>query len=680
MKHHLDIHTIGFRRKMITCPNDYQRNSEDVENLQYLLMRFGYILSSEAADKLACSETLFIEQYANSITELLEEMIGSSRGYTLLDIYELDIPHVRTSLQSHIDLIYIDKFEVKAASKEGLLTEEFTHFTVIEYATETEFKSIFTNLVMANTSITPTDFKIVEWFAETYGSNNIMPKEIPFKENLCMLAALMMDVPVKTSTDVLRIAMYLSNGHTELRIPKKMIRKNAWSSFLSVNPEREKFKFKSFTRVQRKYLLGLLNEVAQEKEMVLKIGIWLRLGERIHPGDYKNKFPRAYKAYFNLRNNPVYSWYSDLNKEMSKGLERGLDKLSERPGEFARRLDALIRNSSTDKTELILTKFTGAASKVSSKVLWELYSHFNKRSIKATNRFINIPGARRPVSLDVLEPMDEELVDRILHTILEILKDRFAELDPLGNVYIDEELKKIPIPTNMRTLSDSLHTYIRGTKIPLHPKKNILRMFLYWEAGVDLDLSATFYKEVNKLVCSYSYTKPTKYISHSGDVIPSKKGKWREFIDINLNENKYDHAILTVRNFSGGSLSSTGAKAGIASFDSAFPSENWLASAVETSYNLDGEGSSTILLAIDFKKREWLLIDQDQSGIPVECMQDSSLLLSHFMDEPKLSAYDVMELHASSRGHQVTNKEEADILFMYNDFSTSYEKLVTYML
>jgi hypothetical protein len=682
MNKHLNIHAIGFRRNMITCPDQGQKNREEVENLQYLLMRFGYVLSEQAATELAKADTLFIEQYSEAVNELLEFMIGSKRGYTLQDIYELEIPGVRTSFQSYLALLYTNKFDPKKVEAEKVFTEEHTILKVIDYANIDKFKSIFTKLVAINTAITPIDFAIVEWFAGMYGSENVMPKEIPFKENLCMLAALMMDVPVKTSTDVLRIAMYLSNGHTELRLPSKLVRTSSWSTALSPNPERDKFKFKSFARAQRRYLLGLLDTVAQEKEMVLKIGQWLRLGEKLHPGDYKGKFPRAFTAFDNLRNNPVYSWYSEVNKAFNRGLDYGLIKLSERPGEFGRRIDALLRNNTGEDRGKVLTKFTEVASKISSKVLWELFTHFSNRTTQKTSRFITIPGARRPTALPILEPMKATLVDEVQMAIFEGLKTKFKDLDPLGAVYLDEKLKDIPAPTNMRTLNDSLHAVVRGTRIPLDKEKKVLRMFMYWTAGVDLDLSAAFYKDGGKTKrhCAYTEVKPTPYIKHSGDVRPSQKGEWREYIDIKLDENEFDYAILSVKNFNGGPMNTQGGKAGIAEFDNDSPGDGWLAKAVTTAYATESQSSTIVLLAIDFKNMEWILIDQDQAGVPIAAMQDSTALLEYFITEPTLSVYDILKMHVEVRGNQVTEIEDAEVVWLYDEFCTSYEKVAGYML
>lgn len=53
--------------------------------------------------------------------------------------------------------------------------------------------------------MTEQDKETVAWLIDTYGGQRTLPKVIPFKETLCILAANGLEVPVKTLTDVLRV-------------------------------------------------------------------------------------------------------------------------------------------------------------------------------------------------------------------------------------------------------------------------------------------------------------------------------------------------------------------------------------------------------------------------------------------------------------------------------------------
>ena len=666
----------------MTCPDDGQNNYEEATLLQHMLMTFGYVMTEKAFEMIRKVDTIFIDTYSKDIEALLEEMIGTKRGKVLSELYpQMLAGEVTTSIRSFLDLLWNP--EKGTTPVEAVYNH--TVFNKIDFCTEEQFKDIFTSLVQINTVLTGKDFETVEWFAKEYGDDNNMPDIIPFKENLCLLAALKMKVPVKTSTDVLRIAVYLSTGSTNLALPPKMIRTCSWSSRKEENPEYDKARFCKFNRAGRRYLLSLLEEVADVSEMVLRRGRWIRLGEILHPGDYAKAYPKAFKAFNKLRNEKVTSWYSALNKCFDNSLKAGISFLQQRPGEYARRIDALLRHYPED-TNKVLAGFREIASKISSKVLWELYTHFSNRDTMQEYRSIQVRGARARTMLPTLEPFSQKLVDDVQRTILMSFADRFEKLEDLGAVWIDEDLKKIPAPTNMDTLNDTLNVTVRGTRMPLSADKKLFRPYIYWTAGVDLDLSMTFVgpnaKAGNRktAVCSYSSTTPFDGVKHSGDVIPRTKGEWREYIDVNLDNIPYKYGVMTVRNFEGGSLDAVGAIVGIAEFDRATSGNEWLAKAVKNSFKMTSKGGNLVLLAIDFTTREWILIDEDQEGIPVEVRQDMTKYITYALEDPKLSAYHILKMHAEARGKVVTEVEDADTIFKFEDFSTSYEKIAVYML
>lgn len=669
---------IAFRKGFITCPDNAQDNKNEAALLQHMFLTYGYVLTEEAFNQVCKSDPAFIKTYHQEIEVVLEDYIGKTKGKTLSDLVEqLGSGQITTSLLSFFDLIWGKEGDITPV--EAIYNTKI--FNEIKYFTEEGFMGIFTSLAQINAALTPDDFKTIEWFTKEYGNKNRMPDTIPFKENLCMMASLGLDVPVKTSTDVLRIAVYMSTGTSFINLPPKMIRLNAWSRELSTNPRYEDAKFKKFNRKDRRIILALLDKVANPREMVLKRNRWIKLGEILHPGDYSSAYPRAYKAFDKLRNTDVKSWYSDVDAAFADSFEIGLSVLSGRPGEFGRRLDALLRNNPKYRDQVLLA-FKECGRKISSKVLWELYTHFRNRDMPNQYRSVKIAGARSAVPLPVLPAMHTDIVEEVLNTILEIFFNKFADMDALGAVYIDEELKKIPLPTDMRTISSTLRVSVRGSRLPLEVGKTVFRPFIYWTAGVDLDLSMTFMnegKDSRRLVCSYGNTRPAAFVKHSGDVIPHTKGEWREYIDINLKDNPYQYGILTVRNFRGTTLEDVGALVGFAEFDGR-PNGDWLAKAVGNSFKVSSQGSNVVLLAVDFKTNEWILIDQDQAGIPAEIQNDSSAYLEHVIAEPKISVYDLLRMHAEARGTHVTEIENSDTVFKFEDFCLSYEKVAGLML
>jgi hypothetical protein len=512
-----------------------------------------------------------------------------------------------------------------------------------------------------------------------------MPKSIPFKETMCKLALYGFKVPVKTPTDVLRIAKYMSTGKTDLIIPHKVIRANAWTTQRVANPEYENSKFKKFTRKERRYLLSLIDEVANISEMVLKRGQWLRLGEILHPGEYKKQYNNAFRAFYALRNKKVVSWYSSLEKGFKISLEQGIEVIKQRPGEFARRLDALLRNNPFH-LQYILDEFTLVSNKVSNKVIFELIAHFQKRSTENVRK-IKVGESRKFVTLPTLPIFHQQIVDKVVTHLFAILSDKFTQKESLGKVYIDEKLKNIVLPLSMKGVSFSTRPTVRGSKMPLEAGKKVLRAYVRWTAGVDLDLSVQLANTSNSkgfsTTCSYHKLRPCRGIQHSGDVIPRHVGKHAEYVDIELDKIPYEYAMLEVRNFAGGELKNVGAAFGF--MEREFPEENleWYPKTITSSYVLDGAGTNVCLALIDIKKREWMLIDEDKHGIPISFGNDIEGFIDQYAKLPDFSVYHLLELHAKARGEIATDKDIAegaiDTEFKFEDFTTTYETAYKFM-
>ena len=100
-------------------------------------------------------------------------------------------------------------------------------------------------------------------------------------------------------------------------------------------------------------------------------------------------------------------------------------------------------------------------------------------------------------------------VQNDINTIIGEFKNKFSKLPELGKIYIDEDLKKVPLPFAIRSINTSVKTYVRGTRIPFNPDAKVIRPFIHWfdEFGYeDLDLSAGFYTKGLKQVTHISYT------------------------------------------------------------------------------------------------------------------------------------------------------------------------------
>ena len=129
----------------------------------------------------------------------------------------------------------------------------------------------------------------------------------------------------RTATDVLRLAVALSGGDVSLATATQ---------------------FRSFTRAERRSAAGPARRQPNATEDMLRWkGRWIRLGERLHPGEYARQYPQAAEAFRILRNDVPFPTF---NRRVEAALaqrqaQEAVERLRTRAGDFARRLDHLLR-------------------------------------------------------------------------------------------------------------------------------------------------------------------------------------------------------------------------------------------------------------------------------------------------------------------------------------------------
>jgi len=676
---------IALQKGLVCSPNDGMDNRIAVGTVQSHLMQYGYMLDEDAFFALAKADLSFIEKFNDEVITHLKEVLGGKRNFEPLYKNFPEEVMSKSDFELYMNAIMHywshGTWEPSTVTYEKPIKFEKIKYNLIKYGDEKRFAKIFTDLVSVNTSLTPQDLEIVKWFV-TNGGKLVFPEVIPFKENLCTLAGMGIEgLPVKTSTDVLRIAVHLSGGDISLpKVPSSKVRGNRWSRELVANVAREKFKFKKFTRKERKYILSLLEQTnCDPKEMVLKDQRWIRLGEVLHPGEYKALFPKSFDAFNKIRNEKVKSWFALLNEGFAKGLDNGLRVLSQRPGEFARRIDWLVRTYPKD-IELILKYFGLAVMNTSNKVLFEVYTHFENRLTPKTGRSIMVKGSRKRTPLPNLPAIPSEIVEAIHSKIFETLRNKFSKQESLGNCWIDEELKKIPLPTNMRSMNFSTKPTVRGQRVPLNnPEAKVIRPFVHWmdkHGSEDLDLSVTFIGDRKVEVLSYSNLRVGQSC-HSGDV-RHRQGPCAEYIDIVVEDalaNGHKFAVVDVRNFNGRGLNTVETAFGIMEREHPTSNKAWLPETIANCQSLESQSTNTLICIIDLVTREYIMLDIDTEGTTYARgdIKKTLEMVKHYSELPKVSVYDLVLLHVEGRGKQVTLDENVDTYFKYEDFCYSYE-------
>lgn len=661
-----------------------------VMSVQSELMQLGYMLNVDVLNYMTTCAKVDVIGFHNDVLDNIRKDLGISKGKAqpFWNNFPNDVMSMsEAELWWHQTVHYISNGSYLPTNiqSERQVAFEKGSYTTLSLGSEDKFMNIFTDIVSVNQSLSPGDREIMEWFVK----NNIkviLPDVIPFKENLCTLYALGLPVKVNTVTDVLRIAVHMSGGDISLPAIKPIL-VSSWSKTYKKDP---KFMFKKFSKTEVKRLLKTLNNSnCDATEGILYAERWKRLGEILHPGSYKKAYPKAWDFFYKVRNKTVRSWYSKLNSEFESSLFDGLDVLVQRPGEFARRLDWLLRTNSNNQNNLdvILNTMYTVLPKVSNKVLYELYGHISQRNVEK-KRSIMIKGARKRTELPTLPALDANVIEAVQNTIKAVLKNKFLALPGLGNVFLSEDLKKIPIPTNLRSMNPSSKPIMRGQRVKMgNGDAKVIRAYTHWydtHGNQDIDMSAYFVGLGKHKIISWncSHSEPEGYFS--GD-IRCRQGSCAEYIDIvfkNALKNGFKYVILTVHNFQGGTLAEM-EDCVFGYMEREHPSANEIFKPNTTvnSVRLMSPASTSIPVVIDLETQEYIYMDIDVSGIPVQSANADSILdaISYYTEEPKFSVYDLLKLHIEARGKEVSEVENADLVLDIDKFSTSFVEIMKWM-
>ena len=401
---------------------------------------------------------------------------------------------------------------------------------VIDLGTFDDVKAIFAALARSKSPYSQEDREDVAAFMSQHRDHvaALLPDAIPSKENLAVIAAACLKTPcisnarldgfVRTATDVLRVAVALSGGDVSLA---------------------EATKFGSIPRATRRRLLGWLEQVPNRLEDLQRwSGRWIRLGERLHPGESAERFPQTAADFAALR---AGRRADSFNSRVEAALEqrdhaRAVTVLRERPGEFARRLDVLSRGDAD--AGAAIDAFAACADAVSTPVLLQVMTHFRHRGSPRDLRVFFPKGlvANLFAVPDRVPPLGPGAATRIVGICEDALFRRFASLSPLGSCYLDPALSRYLVPFSQRSAAKSLRTIVRGSRLPL-PECSTLRFFLWWRNGksrVDVDLSAAMYAADFGYIDTLAYYNLKNFgAHHSGDIVDAPNGA-SEFIDVDL--------------------------------------------------------------------------------------------------------------------------------------------------
>lgn len=377
---------------------------------------------------------------------------------------------------------------------------------------EEEGKALYALLAGTRVPLSETDMVYLKALAGRYTD----PVETVIREVRATINAVRVDMglslDVGSPTDVLRVAVALSGGDVSLATNTR---------------------FKSFPKRVRRILMAGLDGVSGSHDslaMALQhTEQWKRLGEKIHPNEFKGH--ENAKAVFKTVHGqtPVRSYAARVETIFKEGSHKEiLQVLSENPGGLFRNLDRAL----TAGVKGLLPVLQATIGKVSGRVLISVHEHLTNRLLETKARMFR----NRAGKAWVQDETRDVLTVREVGPILTLLEGEIARRLPvIPNLVVDPAVRGVALPLSEKNKGTGFGTLPRGSRIPV--THDIVRFFCYWkEKGqrTDYDLSVLLLDENFQVAsyCSWTQLRDGAMV-HSGDITSAPEGA-SEFIDVDL--------------------------------------------------------------------------------------------------------------------------------------------------
>lgn len=670
-----------------------EKNKQIVATMNKNIEVFGYTMSEALFDKLVHMKAKSREVVYDILVNGLKEITGADKVYNPM------YPNFPESVMKKDDFELYFNAIVHYWSFGTLLPYEekeeraplfnTAKVKVLEAGSFNDLNDIFNNLCASKTSLSKNDVDDMIFILNSVKVT--LPDEIPFKENAACVCRLLVDTGVdtdgslckkyvKTATDILRLITAMSDGDVSLA---------------------ENTKFRNLKRSERRIIMNLLVGCGNAAEdMNRYAGRWIRVGEKLHPGEFaKNeRYTKVVQAFGVIRNDgKIQSFAGKVDAAVASGdVNAVVSLLKKRPGEFARRIDFLLRTFDKDADrKTVIMGFASVAKDVSSTVLLQVREHFINKLNGNDDMRVFFPKGNLARSYYVknnkTETVSEDAMKMVIAVCESALVNIYGNREFLGKVYIDEALKNYTVPFSLRSAGKTMTAVSRGSRIAIDDSAKIIRPFIWWtntkDNIIDVDLSiAVFADDWNCLEhVSYSNLESSRFgICHSGDITnggPVDGEGVAEFIDLDIEKALSAgarYAVFNVYNFSNENFSKMEHAAfGFMTRNDMKIGEIFEPSTVKQRMDLASATTTCIPVIFDLKERVFVWCDMaltadhvraGYGGINVESNLPSVVVTCKaIVDVKKPNLYDLFTFNATARGVITDNPDEADIRFGLDD-------------
>lgn len=670
-----------------------EKNKQIVATMNKNIEVFGYTMSEALFDKLVHMKAKNREVMYDALVNGLKEITGADRVYNPMypnfpesvmekDDFELYFNAIVHYWSFGTLLPYEEK-------KERVPLFNTAKVKVLEAGPFDDLNDIFNNFCASKTSLSKSDVDDMVFILNS--AKVTLPDEIPFKENTACICRLLVDTGVdtdgslcrkyiKTATDVLRLVTAMSDGDVSLA---------------------ENTKFRNLKRGERRIIMNLLAGCGNAAEdMSRYAGRWIRVGEKLHPGEFaKNeRYTKAVQAFGVIRNDgKIKSFAGRVDAAVASGdVNTVVSLLKKRLGEFARRIDFLLRTFDKDADrKAVIMSFASVAKDVSSTVLLQVREHFINKLDGSDDMRVFFPKGNLARSYYVKNNKTKTIPEDVMKMVIAVCESTLVNIygnrEFLGKVYIDEALKNYTVPFSLRSAGKTMTAVSRGSRIAIDDSAKIIRPFIWWtntkDNIIDVDLSVAVFADNWDCLEHVSYTnlKSSRFgICHSGDITnggPVDGEGVAEFIDLDIEKALSAgarYAAFNVYNFSDENFSKMEHAAfGFMTRNDMKSGEIFEPSTVKQ--RMDLASATTTCIPVIFDLRERVLIWCDMAltadhvragygGINVESNLPSVVVTCKAMvDVKKPNLYDLFTFNAKARGVITDNPDEADIRFGLDD-------------
>ncbi len=608
---------ILIRHNLISLPplssENQENNQQAIATIVSNIAYYGYAVSENIYNHLCQVSTENLSSWWQEIEPVLQKITGDDRKMGDYVVYK-NFPQEVLAM-SEVEywtkqiLMYWgfpnEYFTTPAEGREPL--KEKIKFKVLQPAQENSLLEIFNSILYLPNRWVEQQWADINYLLEDF-LYLINTDKIPFKENLIQVLIYCLEqekpIKVKSATDVLRLAVGLSEADISLRnFPY----------------------FRTFKRRERRYLLNLLNETTNlEEDIFRRKNMWKRFMYALHPGDYSNRFGKFAKviiAYDNLFNNksPV-TFNSKLEKLLAEKNIQALELLKTRAGEFVRRLHHCLLLFG----EETIIAFSEIIPQLKLIQLLKIQSYLETINYRV---YRTIAPKGNWTKMQVLETdenrqLDSEIIEKLLTKIAQEIKNKVDQFAPVVN--LDPQTEMIKLQTN----DSELTPYGRGTIFPIPDNITFIRTASYWRSGATYnniwyDNGWNFFAEDWTPLGSCCWTDVNFASSSaifSGDPTNSKdpQGNACQLIDLYLNKllaNNVRYAVWNILCFNDLSFNKAEEVYGALQWGENPQQGNLFEpSRCQLSFPIKGDNLTKYLALIDIQKRHLIYLDANLYG------------------------------------------------------------------